>query len=76
MRESASRGYYPGSPVPYGYHRVKVQDGDTQRSKLEPNPATAPVVERIFRECLAGKGMLEITRGLNRDGLTTRTGRP
>ncbi|MBW1991265.1 MAG: recombinase family protein [Deltaproteobacteria bacterium] len=76
MRESASRGFYPGSPVPYGYRRVKVQDGDVQRTRLEPDPATAPVVERMFRECLAGKGMLEITRGLNRDGLTTRTGRP
>jgi DNA invertase Pin-like site-specific DNA recombinase len=76
MRESASRGFYPGSPVPYGYRRVKVQDGDTQRSKLEPDPVTAPVVERIFRQCLSGKGLLEITNELNADGLTTRTGRP
>ena len=27
------------------------------------------------RECLSGKGLLEIAKGLNRDGLTTRTGR-
>ncbi len=76
MRESASRGFYPGSPVPYGYRRVKIQDGDTQRSKLEPDPVTAPVVERMFRQCLSGKGLMEITRELNADGLTTRTGRP
>lgn len=76
MRESASRGFYPGSPVPYGYRRVKVQDGDTQRSKLEPDPVTAPVVERMFRECLAGRGLLEIIKGLNADGLKTPTGRP
>ena len=75
MRESASRGFYPGSCVPYGYRRVKVQDGDTHRSKLEPDPVTAVVVGRMFRECLAGKGLLEITRGLNTDGLTTRAGR-
>ncbi|MDO8689611.1 MAG: recombinase family protein [Dehalococcoidia bacterium] len=76
MRENASRGFFPGSPVPYGYRRIKAQDGDAQRTKLEPDPATAPLVERMFRECLSGKGLLEITRGLNADGLTTRTGRP
>lgn len=75
MRETASRGFYPGSTVPYGYRRAKVREGETQRSKLEPDPATAPVVERMFRECLAGKGLLEIARGLSSDGLTTRTGR-
>jgi DNA invertase Pin-like site-specific DNA recombinase len=78
MRESASRGFYPGSPAPYDYRRVKVQDGDTQRSKLEPDPdpVTAPVVESMFRECLSGRGLLEITKGLNADGLRTTTGRP
>ena len=76
MRESASRGVYPGSPAPYGYRRVKVQDGDTPRTKLEPDPAQVPVVERIFRDSLAGMGLVEFAQGLNRDGLTTRTGRP
>jgi DNA invertase Pin-like site-specific DNA recombinase len=54
MRETASRGFYPGGQPPYGYKRVKVQDGSVQRVKLEPDPATAPVVERIFKECLSG----------------------
>ena len=72
MRESASRGFYPGGPPPYGYRRVKVQDGSISRVKLEPDPATAPIVERIFKECLAGKGLIEIARGLNQDGLITR----
>lgn len=72
MRESASRGFYPGGPPPYGYKRVKVQDGSVHRVKLEPDPITALVVERIFRECLAGKGLIEIARGLNHDGLITR----
>jgi len=72
MRESASRGFYPGGPPPYGYKRVKIQDGSVQRVKLEPDPTTAPVVDRIFRECLAGKGLIEISRGLNQDGLLTR----
>lgn len=72
MRESASRGFYPGGPPPYGYRRMKVQDGSVSRVKLEPDPATAPIVERIFRECLAGKGLIEIARGLNKEGLITR----
>jgi site-specific DNA recombinase len=72
MRETASRGFYPGGPPPYGYRRVKVQDGSVQRVKLEPDPVTAPIVERIFKECLSGAGLLEITKGLNHDGLKTR----
>jgi len=72
MRESASRGFFSGGPVPYGYIRVKIQDGSVQRVKLEPDPDTAPVVQRIFQECLEDKGMIEITQGLNGDGLTTR----
>ncbi|HVP57013.1 MAG TPA: recombinase family protein, partial [bacterium] len=72
MRESASRGFYPGGPPPYGYRRVRVQDGAVQRVKLEADPLTAPVVQRVFRECISGKGMVEITGDLNRDGLTTR----
>jgi DNA invertase Pin-like site-specific DNA recombinase len=75
MRESASRGFYPGSPIPYGYMRVKVQDGDTQRTKLDLDPVAAPIVQRVFQECISGKGLLEIARGLNRDGLTTRKGK-
>ncbi|MBM3301530.1 MAG: recombinase family protein, partial [Deltaproteobacteria bacterium] len=72
MRETASRGFYPGGPPPYGYKRVKVQDGAVQRVKLEPDPVTAPIVERIFKECMSGAGLLEITKGLNHDGLKTR----
>jgi len=36
---------------------------------------TALVVQRIFRECLSGKGLKAITRSLNADGLTSRTGK-
>ena len=74
MRESVSRGFYPGGPVPYGYKRATFHDGDTPRSRLEPDPHTAPVVERIFRECISGQGLVEIARGLNADGLRTRSG--
>ena len=76
MRECASRGFYPERPIPYGYRRVKVQDGDVQRTKLEPDPALASIAQRMFRECLSGKGLVEIGRSHNADGLTTRTGKP
>ncbi len=76
MRESASRGFYPGGRPPYGYRRVEVQDGNVSRVKLEPDPATAPIVKRIFKECLADKGLIEIVRGLNEDGLTTQEKNP
>jgi site-specific DNA recombinase len=36
MRENASRGFYTGGYIPYGYERVTVLDGDTDRSKLKP----------------------------------------
>lgn len=75
MRENASRGFHTGGHTPYSYRRVKVRDGDTERSKLEPDPTAAPVVKRTFRECLSGQGLKEIARGLSGDGLTTWTGK-
>jgi site-specific DNA recombinase len=72
MRESASRGFFTGGTTPYGYRACKFQDGNVERSKLEPDPATAPVVERMFKESLSGNGLVEISRSLNKDGLTTR----
>ncbi len=75
MRENAGRGFCNGGRAPYGYIRVKVQDGATSRTKLEPDPKTAPIVQRIFRECLAGKGLKAIARGLNADALASSTGK-
>jgi DNA invertase Pin-like site-specific DNA recombinase len=74
QRENASRGFHNGGRAPYGYVRVMVQDGAKSRTKLEPDSKTAPVVQRIFRECLEAKGLMAIARGLNADGLPSRTG--
>ncbi|MFQ5996186.1 MAG: recombinase family protein [Dehalococcoidales bacterium] len=51
-----------------------MQDGPTSRTTLETDPKTAPIVQRIFRECLEGKGLKAIARGLNADGCDSRTG--
>ena len=47
MREAASRGFFLGSKAPFGYIRVKVNDGAKDRPTLEVDPATAPVVKEI-----------------------------
>jgi len=69
MRENAARGFYNGSRPPFGYLRKKVKDGEKSRNTLEPDPVQAPIVERMFKECAEGKGLKEIAKGLNRDGI-------
>ena len=65
MREAASRGF----------SKAMVQDGAKKRPTLEPDPATAPVVERIFGMAEVGRGILDITRTLNDEGIANPTGR-
>ena len=52
-----------------------MQDGAKKQPSLEPDPATAPVVERIFGMAEAGRGILDITRTLNDEGIANPTGR-
>ena len=75
MREAASRGFWVASKVPYGYRKLMVQDGAKKRPTLEPDTDTAPVVQRIFNLAESGKGILDITRTLNDEGLANPTGR-
>jgi site-specific DNA recombinase len=76
MRDNAAKGFFCGGVVPYGYKPLSVQDGQAVRKKLQPDEATAPVVERIFRECLQGKGTKEIARSLNKFAIPGPTGKP
>ena len=75
MREAASRGFWVSSRVPYGYRKLMVQDGAKKRPTLEPDAATFAVVERIFGMAKAGRGILDITRTLNDEGIANPTGR-
>jgi DNA invertase Pin-like site-specific DNA recombinase len=75
MRENAMRGYFSGGSPPFGYSVTKVKDGSRSRSKLVPEPSIALVVKRMFDECVSGKGLKEIAKGLNRDGIPTRSGK-
>jgi site-specific DNA recombinase len=50
-------------------------DGQVKRTTLEQEEATAPVVQRIFRELLGGMGAMEIAKGLNKDGILGPVGK-
>jgi len=47
IKESSSRGFYCGSGVPYGYRRIKVQDGAKMRSKLDLEPDSSDAVKAV-----------------------------
>ena len=72
MREAASRGFFLGSKAPFGYKRVKVNDGAKERPTLEVDPATAPIVKEMFESSLRGNGLKEICKELNDRGITNR----
>jgi len=65
MRESAQRGFYLSARAPYGFKKIKVQDGNKERTKLEPEPNQAGIVSDIFNGIVNGKGLLEIAKELN-----------
>ena len=75
--QTAIEGRFLGGRPPYGYrladagpHPNPAKAADGKRlHRLEPDPVTAPVVQRIFREYLAGKGIYAIAEGLTRDGI-------
>lgn len=69
MRESASRGFYLSSQPPYGYRKVKVNDGGKERTKLELDEFQSRVIANIFDEVIKGKGLTEIVKTLNTKGI-------
>ena len=82
MRESASRGFYLSAKPPYGYRKVKVQDGNRERTKLDIVPSLSRIVKAIFEEVLRGKGLTDILKEFNSKAIPgpnnkgwTKTGR-
>ena len=75
MRESASRGFYLSAKPPYGFKKIKVQDGSKERTKLEIEPHQANIVTSIFDGVLRGKGLTEIVKEMNRKGICAPKGR-
>ncbi len=76
MISAAKRGFYPSYNCLYGFRRVRVADQETGRERwqLEPDPAAAEVVQRIFREYIDGSGLKAIANSLNRDQVPTQRG--
>ena len=75
--QAAMEGRFLGGRPPYGYQLAdagphpnpgKAADGK-RLHRLEPEPSTAPVVQRIYREYLTGTGIYAIAEGLTRDGI-------
>ena len=75
MREAASRGFWVGSSVPYGYVRVMVQDGGKKRPKLEFEPTRSVVVRRMFQMVASSASVLDVARTLNKEGVGSSTGK-
>ncbi len=73
--QAKHEGRFLGGRPPYGYRLTdagmhpnpgKAAMGG-RLHRLEPDPAVAPVVARIFREYLGGAGLFAIAEGLTRD---------
>jgi len=75
MKENVTRGFYNGGLTPFGYKKVKVKVGAVEKSKLALEESEQPIVQRIFRMAVEGKGGKEIAKALNADGLRTRAGK-
>lgn len=74
MRESASRGFFVGCNAPDGFNKVKVDEGGRERYKLAINHNRAPIIERLFNESDSGKGLTELTKELNKEGVLAPNG--
>ncbi len=77
MSSQALEGRFLGGRPPYGYrlgdlgphpNPSKAAEGKRLRF-LDPDPVTAPIVERIYAEYLNGSGIYAIAEGLTRDGV-------
>ena len=75
MRESASRGFYLSAVAPFGYRKIRVKDGSKEHTKLEIEPIEAGIIGRIFDQVLAGKGLIEVAKQLNREGIVGPKGK-
>ena len=75
MREATSRGFWVVLSTPYGYRRVKVQDGEKWRVKLDPDPNASAIVAKMFRMVESGTGCKETATALNTEGVPSPRGK-
>jgi site-specific DNA recombinase len=76
------QGRYMGGRPPYGYQLVDAGPHPNaaharwgrRLQRLEPDPATAPYVQWMFAQRLAGRSIAGIARALNDNGVTCPSG--
>lgn len=76
MRENASRGFWNGGSIPFGYQVEKTIVGKNSKNKLKIIPHEAEIIKRIYSLCRKGYGLKEISKMLNQDGFRRRSGEP
>jgi site-specific DNA recombinase len=80
--QTSMQGRFLGGRPPYGYrladagphpNPAKALDGK-RLHQLEPDPVTAPVVQRIFDEYVTGRGYFAIAERLTGEGIASPSG--
>lgn len=74
LRETASRGFFPGGSPPIGYKLVEIDDGRAKRRTLAVDDNRASTVLRMFELCDKGMGLKEIADTVNAEGLRSTKG--
>ena len=74
MKRRHQQGLHAGGPDKYGYDYQLDEFGRPAPLPRMINEAEAVVVKRMFTEAAAGTSQKEITRRLNRDGITAKRG--
>ncbi len=75
MRTMVKRGFWIGSPVPFGYKVIPANDEDGKpRKKYAIDETTADHVKEIFRDYIDGMTPSQISTKLNGYGLKTTRG--
>lgn len=72
---SVSRGNFIGQRAPYGYKKIKVNEGKIECCTLEIIPERAKIVEMIFKLYADGTGMSTIADKLNEMGIPSPMGK-
>ncbi len=75
MRESAERGFYLSARAPYGLRKVKVRDGNKERTKLDIDTDKSAIAAGLFNDILMGKGLMQIVKDLNARGIPGPNGK-
>lgn len=76
MIDNAKKGHFNGGVCPVGYRWERIATSDArQKSTLAVDPATAPIVRRMFSLVLSGHGCIDIARTLNAEGIRSPRGK-